>query len=157
MPSSMSFATIIAIFTPKTAGLAPITYKADVFLNEEECLSEPQPDKERSRYFAANDGNQGQYIDIYAISGKRDLTIFDGPEADKLVGWALTNPQPMFDLAFTYKRNDQDDSQVRTQLHENCKFMNHPVRAVSNDVATLKFSTHYGKLSVLDAAGNPVS
>lgn len=156
MSTSMSFATVLAVFTPKTAGLAPITYKADVFLNEEECLSEPQPDAERARYFAANDGNNGQYIDKYAIAGKRDLSLFDSPEADKLVKWALTNPQPMFDLAFTYKRNDQDESEVRTQMHENCKILNHPVRAVSNDVATLKFSLHYGKLSVLDASGAPV-
>lgn len=156
MSSSMSFATIIAVFTPKAAGFSPITYKADVFLNEEECISEPQPDSERARYFAANDGNNGQYIDKYATAGKRDISLFDSPEADKLVKWALSNPQPMFDCAVTYKRNDQDDSQVRTQLHENCKIYNHPVRTVSNDVATLKFSMHYGKLSVLDAAGSPV-
>lgn len=156
MPSSMSFATLIVILTPKSAGFSPITYKADVFLNEEECLSEPQPDRERARYFAANDGNQGQYIDTYATAGKRDLSLFDGPDADKLVKWTLSNPQPLFDAAVIYKRNDQDDTQVRTQMHENCKIFNHPVRAVSNDVATLKFTLHYGKLSVLDATGNPV-
>lgn len=153
----MNFATVVAIFTPKTAGLAPVTFKADVFFNEEEFLSEPQPDKDRARLFMSNDGNVGQYIDIFAIAGKRDLTIFDGVAADKLMGWAYTNPQPMFDLAFTYTRNDQDASQVRTHLHTDCKFINHPARAMSNDIAVQKFTFKYAKITPLDQSGNPVS
>lgn len=157
MSTSMNFATVTVTMTPTTAGLAPITFSADTFFNEEEILGEAQPTKDRARPFMSNDGTTGQYIDIFAVSGKRDLTIFDGPEADKLQGWALRNPQPMFDLAFTYQRNDQDSSEVRTYLHQDCKFMNHPARVISNDIATVKFNFHYMNLSILNAAGNPVS
>jgi len=153
----MNFATVVAVFTPKSAGFAPITFKADVFSNEEEFLGEPQPDKERARLFMSNDGVAGQYVDIFSLAGKRDLSIFDGPQADKLTQWALTNPQPLFDFAFTYQRNDQDASQVRTHQHTDCKFMNTPGRAMSNDIIIVKFTFKYVKLAILDATGNLVS
>lgn len=157
MSVSMDFASVLAIFTPKISGLAPVTFKADVFFNEEEFLGEPQPDKDRARLFMSNDGQTGQYIDVFAVSGKRDLTIFDGLQCDELMGWAFRNPQPLFDLAFTYTRNDQDASQIRTHMHTDCKFMNHPARAMSNDIAVVKFTFKYVKLAILNAAGNPVS
>jgi hypothetical protein len=152
----MNFATVIAAFTPKVSGFNPITFKSAVFFNEEEFLSEPQPDKERTRYFASNDGNAGQYIDIFAVAGTRDLTLLDGPEADQLIKWAFSNPQPTFDLAFRYQRNDQTAAEVRTQFHANCKIMNHPVRALSNDIAVVRFTFHYGKYSLLGPTGQPV-
>lgn len=155
--TSMNFATAVMVLTPKDPSLAPITVTSEGFFNEEEFLGEPQPDKERARYFADNSGNTGQYIDIFAIAGKRDLTVFDGPEADKLQKYSYSNPQPLFDCAVTYQRNDQDASQRRTHLHSDCKFVNHPARVMSNDVATLKFSLHYGKLQIVDGAGNPVA
>jgi len=153
----MNFASVTAVFTPKNSALAPITIQASGFFNEDEILGEPQPDKDRAKYFASNDGVTGQYIDIFAIAGKRDLTLFDGPESDKLQGWAYANPQPLFDCAVTYQRNDQDASQRRTHLHTDCKFFNHPARVMSNDIATLKFSLHYGTLKIVDGAGNAVT
>lgn len=156
MSQSMNFATVIATFTPKVPGFNPIVFKANVFFNEEEFLSEPQPDRERAKLFMSNDGNAGQYIDIFAISGKRDIVIFDGPEADQLQKWAYANPQPSFDLSFTYQRNDQLATEVRTHLHTNCKFMNHPARAMSNDVTVVRFTFQYAKLSILNSAGQSV-
>lgn len=156
MPN-MNFATVIATFTPTVAGFNPVVFKAKVFFNEEEFLTEPQADKERARLFMSNDGDAGQYIDIFAIAGKRDITIFDGPESDQLQGWAYANPQPSFDFSFVYQRNDQDATEVRTHFHKNCKFMNHPARAMSNDVAVLRFTFQYAKLQILDASGSPVS
>lgn len=153
----MDFASVLAIFTPKVGGFSPIVFKADVFFNEEEFLGEPQPDKDRARLFMGNDGETGQYIDLFAKSGKRDITIFDGAESDALQNWAYKNPQPLFDLAFTYTRNDQDASQVRTHFHTDCKTMNQPARAMSNDIAVVKFTFKYVKIAILNAAGNPVS
>lgn len=155
--TSMNFATVVAVISPKNSEFPPVTFKADGFFHEEEFLSEPQPDKDRARLFMSNDGNAGEYIDNFAISGKRDITIFDGAAADALQKMAFSNPQPIFDLSFTYSRNDQDAAEIRTHLHTDCKFMNHPARAMSNDIATVKFSFKYAKLSLTDIAGNPVS
>lgn len=157
MSTSMDFASVIVTCTPKSPGLAPIVFKASSFFNEEEFLSEPQPDRDRARPFMSNDGRTGQYIDNFAKAGKRDLTIFDGPEADKLQGWAYLNPQPLFDLSFRYQRNSQDESEVRTHFHTDCKILNHPARAMSNDIAVKKFNFHYMQLAILDEAGNPVA
>lgn len=155
--TSMDFASVIATFTPKAEGLSPIVFKADVFFNEEEFLSEPQPDKDRARLFMSNDGSAGQYIDLFAIAGKRDIKIFDGDAADKLNGWAFANPQPVFDLAFLYRRNSASDSEARINMHLDCKFINHPARAMSNDIATIKFSFKYARLQILNGSGEPVS
>lgn len=156
MPS-MNFATVIVAFTPKASGFQPITFKAEVFFNEEEFLGEAQPDKDRARLFMGNDGNNGQYIDIFAKAGKRDLTIFDGPAADKLQRWAFSNPQPAFDFSFVYQRNDQDAASVRTHFHKNCKILNHPTRVMSNDIAVVRFNIQYAGLEILNAVGQPVS
>lgn len=154
--TSMNFASVIATFTPHASGFSPVVFTADVFFSEEEFLSEPQPDRDRARLFMSNDGNAGQYIDIFAVSGKRDITIIDGDAADQLTHWAYHNPQPMFDLDFLYQRNDQLASEIRTQRHESCKFMNHPGRALSNDIVVVKFSFKYAKLQLLNYNGSPV-
>lgn len=152
----MNFATAIAAITPKVAGFPPLAIQSDTFFNEEEFLSEPQPTRDRARPFMANDGQTVQYIDIFAIAGKRDITLLDGPLIDEFIGMAMSNPQPMFDLNFTYQRNDQDASQIRAQNHIDCKVMNHPIRALSNDIAVVKFTIHYAKIQLLNAAGVPV-
>lgn len=153
----MNLASVIAAFTPAVSSFKAVTFRSDVFFNEEEFLSEPQPLKERTRPFMSNDGNTVQYLDLFAINGKRDISIIDGEEADALIGYCMSNPQPMFNLSFRYQRNDQDATQVREQFHRDCKFLNHPVRVMSNDIVLVKFTFHYAKLSVLDANGNPVS
>lgn len=155
MGTSMNFATAIAVITPKVAGFAPITIQADTFFNEEEFLSEPQPTKDRARPFMSNDGSTIQYIDIFAKAGKRDITLLDGLNTDAFIRLAMNNPQPMFDLNFTYQRNDQDASQIRAQNHIDCKVMNHPIRALSNDIAVVKFTIHYSKIELLNASGSP--
>jgi hypothetical protein len=156
MGTSMNYATAIAVITPKVAGFPPLTYQSDTFFNEEEFLSEPQPARERARQFMSNDGLTVQYIDTFAKAGKRDITLLDGPQTDFLVSMANSNPQPLFDLNFTYQRNDQLASEVRAQMHYDCKIMNHPIRALSNDVAVIKFTIAYARLELLDATGNPV-
>lgn len=156
MGTSMNFGTAIVSITPKVAGFPPIIFQADTFFNEEEFLSEPQPSRERARQFMSNDGLTVQYIDTFAKAGKRDITIFDGPQADLLVSMANSNPQPLFDLNFTYQRNDQLASEIRAQMHYDCKILNHPIRALSNDIAVIKFSIAYGRIELLDATGNPV-
>ena len=156
MGTSMNFATAIAVITPKVPGFPPLAIQADTFFNEEEFLSEPQPTKDRARPFMANDGNTIQYIDIFAIAGKRDITLLDGPLTDQFISMAMNNPQPLFDFNFTYQRNDQDDSEIRAQNHIDCKVMNHPIRALSNDIAVVKFTLHYAKIQLLNATGNPV-
>jgi len=156
MSTSMNFASVIASFTPKVSGFSPIVFKANVFFNEETFLGEPQPDGDRARLFMANDGNRGQYIDKFAVSGSRDITIFDGVEADLLQHWAYNNPQPLFDLAFVYQRNDQAASEVRTHLHTDCKFMNQPAREMSNDIAIVRFTFKYANLSIRNAIGQKV-
>lgn len=156
MTTSMNFASIIATFTPADTGFSPIVFTAETTFNEEEFLGEPQPDRERARLFMSNDGNTGQYLDIFAISGKRDLTIFDGIPSDLLQGWVYSNPQPMFDFAFVYQRNYQNSTDIRTHLHTGCKFMNHPARAMSNDVTVVKFTFKYAKLQILGPTGAPL-
>src|SRR4029079_3115741 len=134
--------------------IAPITYVSSEFFNEEEWLSEPQPDKETSRQFASNDGNTVQYIDNYATTGKRDITIIDGPEADLLMHWAYLRPRPMFALAVTFQRNDQDAAEVRTYFHKDCKIVNHPARVLSNDIVVIKFTIKYGNIQLLGPSGS---
>jgi hypothetical protein len=154
--TSMNYATAIAIITPKVGGFPPLAIKADTFFNEEEFLAEPQPARDRARQFMSNDGETVQYIDIFAIAGKRDVTLLDGDLTDLFISQAMSNPQPLFDFAFTYQRNDQDASKIRTQNHIDCKIMNHPVRALSNDIAVVKFTLAYAKIQLLDFTGNPV-
>jgi len=153
MSSSMNYASVVAVFTPKSSAFSPIVYKADVLLNEEEFLGEPQPDRDRARQFMSNDGETSQYIDIFAISGKRDFSIIDSPASDQLSKWAFTNPQPLFNLEFTYQRNDQNASDVITHFHKDCKILNHPARVLSNDIVLLKFNIKYGKIIPLNASG----
>lgn len=153
---SMNFASVIMTFIPKPTTFSPVIFKASVFFNEEELLSEAQPDKERARLFMSSDGQTGQYIDNFAISGKRDLSMFEGIESDLLTKWAFNNPQPMFDFSFVYQRNDQDAADIRTHYHKDCKFMNHPVRVVSNEITVVKFTFKYAKLQLLNATGQPV-
>lgn len=154
--TSMNFASVIATFTPNATGFSPVVFKSDTFFNEEEFLGEPQPDRERARLFMSNDGNAGQYLDIFAISGKRDITIFDGIQADLLQHWAFNNPQPMFDLSFSYQRNDQTAAEIRTHIHYGCKFMNHPARAMSNDIVVVKFTFKYAKFEILGPTGSKI-
>ncbi len=154
---SLNFASVVATFTPKDSSVQPITFKADVFFNEGEMLSEPAANVERAKYFAANDGQTGQYVDIFAKSGKRDITLMDSLEAEKLIAWAMSNPQPLFDLSFYYKRNDQEASEARTQMHYDCKFLGHPARIPGNDSVVIKFSFNYANMDTLDASGNPIS
>jgi len=153
---SMNFASVLVTITPAVTSFPSIVFAADVFLNEEEFLSEPTPDKDRAKYFASNDGATGQYIDIFARSGKRDISLIDGDEADKLAHMAMANPQPMFDMTFRYQRNDQDATEVRESFHKNCKIYNHPDRVMSNDIILKKFTFHYGDLQFLGPDGNPV-
>lgn len=153
---SLNFASVVATFTPKDPSIQPIVFKADVFLNEGEMLSEPTPNKERATLFSANDGQSGQWVDMFAKAGKRDLSIIDSLEAEKLIAWAMSNPQPLFDLSFFYKRNDQDASEARTQIHYACKFLNHPARVPSNEVVLVKFSFGYANMDTLDANGQPL-
>ena len=155
--SSMNYATAIAIITPKSGGFPPLAIQSDTFFNEDEFLSEPQPTKDRARPFMSNDGETVQYIDIFAKSGKRDITLLDSNLTDLFIRMALANPQPLFDFNFSYQRNDQDASQIRSQNHIDCKVLNHPVRALSNDIAVIKFTIHYAKIQLLNAAtGAPV-
>ncbi len=154
--TSMNFASVVVVVTPKVTSFPPVTFQAEGFFNEEEFLGEPQPDQDRARLFNSNDGTSGQYIDRYAISGKRDLTIFDGIAADALQKMAYANPQPACDISVSYQRNDQDITQRRTHLHTNCKFMNHPARAMSNDTATVKFNFKYQNLAIQTGAGESV-
>lgn len=155
--SSMSFASVKVTITPHDASYPPIFFGADGTYTEEEFLSEPQPNSDRAKLFMGNDGESHQYIDRYAIDGKRDLTIFDSPITDALDRMALANPQPEFDLDFQYQRNYQDDNEIRSYRHEGCKFMNQPGRGMNNSVATKKYTFMYAKLLKLDATGVPVS
>lgn len=152
----MNFATVIASFTPTVPGFHPITFKADTFFNEEEFLSEPQPARPRARQFMSNDGQTAQYIDNFAINGKRDITLIDGPEVDNLIHFAFSNPQPPFNFSFRYQRNDQDTAQIREHFHTYCKFENHPARVMSNDIVVVKFTLMYAKVQILGPDGNPV-
>lgn len=154
---SLNFASVIATFMPKNSSIAPIIFKADVFYQEDQMLSEPQPNKERAMLFSSNDGESGQWVDIFSKAGKRDLTLIDGLETEKLITWAMSNPQPLFNLAFFYKRNDQDASEARTQMHYECKFLGHPMRIPSNDVVSIRFNFGYAKIDTLDANGRPLS
>lgn len=156
MGISMNFATATASITPKVSSFKPLVIKSDTFFNEEEFLSEPQPARERARQFMSNDGITAQYIDNFAKNGKRDITLLDSDQADLLVHMANSNPQPLFDLNFTYQRNDQLASEIRAQMHYDCKILNHPIRALSNDVAVIKFSIAYARLELLDSTGNQV-
>ena len=154
---SLNFASVVATFTPKDESVKPITLKADVFWNEDQMLSEPTPDKPRAKYFASNDGKTGQYIDIFAKSGTRDCMLMDSLEAEKLIAWAMSNPQPLFDFSFFYKRNDQEDTEARTQIHYDCKFLGHPARVPANDVVIIRFNFQYANMDTLDAEGVPIS
>lgn len=156
MSSSMNYASLIAAFTPSNQSLAPITYDASIFFTEEEFLGEAQPDRETSKQFASNDGNTVQYIDNYATTGKRDITLIDGPAADALMHWAYLRPRPMFSLSARFQRNDQDEAQIREYFHKDCKITNHPARVMSNDIVVIKFTIQYGNIQLLDEDGNPV-
>lgn len=154
---SLNFASVVATFTPKKSGIQPVVLKADVFWTDDQMLSEPTPDKERAKYFASNDGKTGQYIDMFAKSGKRDCMLMDSTNTEKLIAWAMSNPQPLFDFSFFYLRNDADQSEARTQLHTNCKFLTHPARIPSNDVVSIRFNFQYANLDTLDANGVPIT
>jgi len=155
MSTYTQFGTIIATLTPKD-GTAPIQYKADTTLDEEEILSEAQPAKERGKRFMSNDGQYSQVVQRYASNGKRDFSVFDAAIADRLTGWAQANPTKKFDFAFRYQRDELDAADIRIQFHSDCFFENTPARVISNEIATVKFTLNYGKLSVQDGAGNPV-
>lgn len=154
---SLNFASVVATFTPKKSGITPIVLKADVFWTDDEMLGAPTPDKPRAKYFASNDGKTGQYIDIFAISGNRTCKLMDSLNTEKLIAWAMSNPQPLFDFSFFYLRNDADESEARTQLHKDCKFLAHPIRTISNDVVSIEFNFQYASIQTLDANGVPIT
>jgi len=156
MSTNISFATIIATLTPKDSTFKPIQYKADSTFDEETILSEPQPAKERGRRFMSNDGNQSQVIQRYASNGKRDLSVFDDTVADLMKGWAQRNPTVYFDFSFRYIREAQSVQTVRVQVHSDCFFENTPAREISNDIAIIKFTINYAKLTITDANGVPL-
>lgn len=153
---SLNFASVVATFTPKKSGIQPIVLKADVFWTDDEMLGKPIPDKPRAKYFASNDGKTGQYIDMFAKSGNRTAKLMDSLNTEKLISWANTNPQPLFDFSFFYLRNDSDQSEARTQFHKDCKFLEHPVRVISNEVVSIEFLFQYALLQTLDANGVPL-
>jgi len=156
MSTNINFGTIIGTLTPKDSSIKPISYQAETTSDEETFLSEPQPAKERGRRFMSNDGNKSQVILRYASNGKRDLVVFDDTIADQLISWAQKNPTVIFDFDFRYMRDHQGSQVVRNQFHEDCYFENTPAREMSNDIATIKFSLNYAKLSITDANGNPL-
>ena len=156
MSTNINFATIIATLTPKDNSIKPIQYKADTTFDEETFLSEPQPAKERGRRFMSNDGNQSQVIQRYASNGKRDLSVFDDSISDLMIGWAQKNPTVYFDLSFRYARENQSVQTIRNQVHTDCFFENTPARELSNEIAIIKFTFNYAKLSITDANGVPL-
>lgn len=153
---SLNFASVVATFTPKDPSVPQIVFKADVFYTEDQMLSEPAPANPRAKYFPSNDGNAGQYIDRFEKSGTRDLMIVDCLESEKLIAWAMSNPQPLFDFSFYYKRNDQRAEEARTQIHYNCKFLGHPARVPDNNTVSIKFNFNYANMDTLDANGQPI-
>jgi len=154
MSRKLNFATIIVTLTPKDSAVAPVQYQADTTMDEEDILSEPQPDKERGRRFMANDGVNSQVIQRYASNGKRDFMVFDSAIADQLTSWAQRNPTVYFDYDFQYQADEQDVTTIRKQVHSDCFFENTPARVINNEVAGIKFTMNYGKLQIQDANGN---
>ncbi len=158
MSTRMNFGTIIATFTPLDNSIAPIQYQADTTFDEEEFLSEPQPAKERGRRFMSNNGFDSTTIHRYASNGTRDFSVFDGPIAKQLEGWAEQNPTVHFNLDFSYQLEEQDSASIVIQRHLDAFFSNTPARVISNDVAVIKFTLNYGKLQNIDGAtGQPVA
>lgn len=152
----MNFASTIVTATPKAGG-APIQYTSDTTWNEEDFLGEAQADKERGKQFVGNDGETFQTIHRYSSSGKREVTLLDGEVADALTGWAQQNPTIHFDFVFQFQRIENDASSIRRHVHTDCFIENTPARVMNNETATIKFMMKYGKLSVQDGSGNPVS
>lgn len=153
---TIEFASIIGNFTPRDTSISPIQYTSETTSDEEEFLGEPQPAKERGRRFMSNDGQRSTVIQRYASNGKRDITLFDGPFADQLISWAQRNPTVFFDFMFQYKRNIEGTEDIRKHYHKDCYIENTPARAISNDIAVIKFTLNYAKLQLQDQDGNPL-
>lgn len=155
----MNFATIIASFTPLDTSFNSFKFEGQSTWDESEILSEPQLQKPRGRRFMDNLGQSGVTIHRYAKNGMRDLTLFDGDDsANKLQQLADNNPTIHFDLDFLYYLDEQDSTKRRIQRHLDCFIENQPIRAISNEVAIVRFTVNYGSLQNIDAAtGQPVS
>jgi len=154
--NTIEFATIIGTLTPRDTSIPPIQFASDTTFDEEEFLGEPQPAKERGRRFMSNDGERSTVIQRYASNGKRDVTLFDGIFSDQLIGWAQKNPTVYFNFMFQYKRNIEGTEDVRKHFHKNCFIENTPARAMSNEIAVIKFTMNYEKLQLQDQNGNPL-
>jgi len=154
--NTLEFATIIVTLIPRDTSIGPVQYASDTTFDEEEFLGEPQPAKERGRRFMSNDGNKSTVIQRYASNGKREATIFDGIIADSLISWAQRNPTVYFDYIFQYQRNIEGTQDIRKHVHTDCFIENTPGRAMSNDIAVIKFMLNYGKFQIQDQDGNPL-
>lgn len=152
---NLQFATILATFTPQD-GSPPIQLQSQTWFDEEEFLGETQPAKERGRRFMSTNGVYSQVIQRYATNGKRDITVFDMPQCDQLVSIAQRNPYPIFDFAFRYQREQSDVTSIRVHYHWDCFIENTPFRAISNEIAVVKFTINYGRVQLQDGNGAPI-
>jgi hypothetical protein len=152
--SSLSFASIVATFTPiSPSSLNPLLFSAESAWDEEEFLGEPQPAKETGRRFMARTGRRSVTIFNNASNGTRDLMLIDGPDTDGLIDWAQQiNPRVRFNLDVSYQRDDVDGSSIRTHKHINAFIQNTPARAIHGDVVVVKFTINYEQLSIINPA-----
>jgi hypothetical protein len=158
MPSSnIDFATLLLTITPKKAGANPLAFRSEVVYNEGEILGDIQLKRDLGERFMAGDGESSTTVHNYARNGQRDLTLMDGDEAEALQGFINQNPIVHFDFDFQYYRVEQDASKIRIQRHRNCFIRNLPVRVVTPDGVTLKFTIDFEKHQTINAAtGLPV-
>ena len=153
--SSLNFATQISTLTPLD-GTGTLQYKSDSTYYAEEWLGEPQPDVERGKQFGGNDGVTSITIHKFWSGGKRDVTLFDCPFSDQLIGWAQQNPTVHFNYTWQYQRDENDTSSIRRVVHSDCFIENTPSRTGDNEKATIKFTMKYARIEIQDGQGNPV-
>lgn len=155
--NTIQFASIVGTFQPvSNSDIDPIQFEAETTSDEETFLGSPQPAGKRGRRFMGNDGVNSTVILKYANNGVREITLFDGPFVDSLIGWAQQNPTIFFNFTLRYERVLEGTTDIRDHVHTNCFIENVPGREMNNDIAVVKFDLNYERFQTLDENGAPI-
>ena len=149
---SISVGECIATFV-NTLSNEKVAMTGDSFWNDEQLLGEPTPKVDRGERFPSADGTRDVIMQSAVRAGQRDITFLLGPDDsayDKILSWAQSRIQVIFDFEFYFKYNSQSAEGARIHRHKRCFFVSPPIPSIERGKGYVTARIDYGDLAVVN-------
>lgn len=155
----VNIAECLATLTPIGAAASggPLQFGGEVAYHESAFLGPITPKYERgNRFMSANAGND-VVMQTNSRAGTRPMTLLLGTDIDRLVSWAQSNPQVMFNLDFYFKYLTDTADLARIQRHLRCFMPVIPTPTIAYDQPTIEIVLDFGDLIQINpVTGQPI-